>query len=120
MLALALPTVGSSCADQTCRVSEDCPVGQVCGRGRICAPRQCGFIVDGSIGDSCQPGYRCIEGVCQIRSADYLDASGAPEGGPAPAQDSGAPQPTPDVGGVVDTGPPAAADTGGVAPNDGG
>ena len=120
MLALVLPTVGSSCTDQTCRVSEDCPVGEVCGRGRICAPRQCGFVVDGGIGDSCLPGYRCIEGVCQIKSADYLDASGAPEGGPAPAPDSGAPQPVLDSGVAADTGAPAVADIGVVAPNDGG
>ncbi len=119
MLGLVLPTAGSSCADQTCRVSEDCPVGQVCGRGRICAPRQCGFVVDGGIGHSCEDGYRCVEGVCQIRSTDFLDASGAPgglpEAGPTPAQDSGVPQPAQDSGVVVPV-----ADTGGVAQNDGG
>lgn len=86
----------------------------MCGRGRVCAPRQCGFVVDGSLGDSCDPGYRCIEGVCQIKSADYLDASGSPEGGVIPVQDSGTTQP------VQDSGTPAVVDTGGATPNDGG
>ena len=114
MIALSLPTVGSSCAETSCEASEDCPVGQVCGRGRICAPRQCGFVVDGSICDSCDPGYSCVEGVCQIGSSDYLDAAGTSEGGPQPAPDTGAPA---DSGVVVDSGAPEQpTDTGPVAP----
>ena len=92
MLAMALPLFGSSCSERHCSGAEDCAVGEICGRGRICAPRECGFVVDGSVIDSCgigsgggvRPGYRCIEGVCQIVSTDYLDASGRP---PLPGSD---------------------------------
>ncbi len=117
LLALSVPTAGSSCAETSCEASEDCPVGQVCARGRICAPRQCGFVVDGSIGDSCDPGYSCVEGVCQIGSSDYLDAAGTSEGGPQPAQDTGAPVAPVDSGVAVDSGAPEqGTDTGPVAP----
>jgi len=106
LIALSLPTVGASCSENSCEASEDCPVGQVCGRGRVCAPRQCGFVVDGSLGDSCDPGYSCVEGTCQISSTDYLDAAGTSEGGPQPAPDSGAPAAPEDTGVVVDSGAP--------------
>lgn len=89
-------------------------MGEICGRGRVCVPRECGFVVDGSVIDSCSslaatsrgPGYRCVEGICQIVSTDYLDAAGRP---PLPGSDSGS-GPGNDSGltpGPADTGPPA-------------
>ena len=74
-------------------------------------------MVDGSIGDSCDPGYSCVEGVCQIGSSDYLDAAGSSEGGPRPAQDTGAPVAPVDSGVAGDSGAPdQATDTGPIAP----
>tara|TARA_B100001250_G_C19526448_1_gene668308 strand:+ start:366 stop:776 length:411 start_codon:yes stop_codon:yes gene_type:complete len=123
-LAVALPVTGASCNDRPCEHAQDCPVGEICGRGRICAPRECGFVVDGSVIDSCSslaatsrgPGYRCVEGICQIVSTDYLDAAGRPplpgsDSGQAPGNDSGgAPAPA-DTGPPSDSGQPADSGT---------
>jgi hypothetical protein len=104
LVALALPCMASSCSERSCDSAEDCPVGDICGRGRVCGPKECGFVLDalggGAIEDSCLAGYRCVEGACQISTSDYLcqerpelcpevDAGAVVDAGAEPIQDSG-------------------------------
>ena len=109
-IALALPLMGSSCTERSCDHSEDCLVGEVCGRGRICVVRECGFTIDGSaVGDNCEPGYSCVEGLCQIQDSNWVCSerpdlcpdAGRPEAGaPIPPEDAGPAADAGDAGGA--------------------
>ena len=85
MIRLGLTLVAalclSGCTGEPCEETKDCPVGQVCGKGRLCVARQCGLTLDsGTITSNCEPGYRCSEGMCQLSGTDYLD----PDAGTTP------------------------------------
>jgi len=83
-LALIAALALSGCTGEPCEQTDDCPVGQVCGTGRLCVERQCGIVLDGgAITSNCEPGYRCNEGLCQLTGTDYLnpDAGNAPDAG---------------------------------------
>lgn len=81
---MGLLTMGSACLQTTCQVSADCPVGLVCGVGGVCVERECGPILnddqnivpDGGLASNCGSGEHCVEGVCQLRSSDYLCEAG--------------------------------------------
>lgn len=89
-LGLGLFLAGSSCTDVTCATAADCPVGQVCGLGSLCVDRQCGLILDdsiniipdGGLSSNCGAGEYCVEGICQLRSTDYLCEAGPGRCGP--------------------------------------